>query len=210
MNMAMRLRLAWFTMRFDIADIPVRLIGRGVRCQTAASVPEAPDVLVDMLTGTGSELIEYARRFPAARIIAVDMNPAILEVVRERFSQTGFKNLETITSDACDVPLPACFADAVNISFGLHETGRPVRGLILGECCRILKPRGYLVVSDYREVKGLLRSMILRLYLLLFEPRWIKEIFHGGLERQVEDSGFQLVRVRTDLPMTRLIVARKE
>ena len=41
------------------------------------------------------------------------------------------------------------------------------------------------------------------------EPRWVRELFDGGLERQVADAGFVIEKVRTDLPMTQLILARK-
>lgn len=209
MSLRTRLRMARFTLRSDIVDVPVRLFARSVRAETAALLEEPPGLLVDVLTGTGSVLPEYARRFPQARIVAVDLDSDILELARQRMCEAGFEGLELLADDARDMRLPACVADAVNISFGLHENNWTIRSLILGECCRILKPGGLLVVADYREARGIVRSAIFRLYLLLTEPRWVNEIFYGGLERQVEDAGFEVLKVRDDLPMTRLVLARK-
>ena len=209
MNTGTRLRLAWFTAKSDIVDIPVHVFGRWVRAETAAAVEGSPGVILDVCTGTGSVLLEYASRFPGARIVAVDFEQEILDVARARLENRGFENLETIAADAREIPAPTCSVDVANISFGLHENKRPDRSLILGECFRVLRPGGSLVVSDYREVEGLVRSTLQRLYLLAFEPRWVDELFHGGLEREVAGAGFAIESARADLPLTRLIVARR-
>jgi len=77
------------------------------------------------------------------------------------------------------------------------------------ECLRVLEPGGRLVVTDYREAGGIVGSALMRLYLAMFEPRWVPEIFSGGLEREIEAAGFELETVRLDLPLTRLVVALK-
>lgn len=209
MKIETRLRLAWFTVKSDIVDIPVRVFGRRVRAETAAAVEGSPGVILDVCTGTGSILLEYAGRFPGARIVAVDFEQDILDVARARLEDRGFTNLETIAADARQIPAPACSVDVANISFGLHENKRPDRGLILGECRRVLRPGGLLVVSDYREVEGLAGSFLMRLYLLAVEPRWVHEIFRGGLGSEVRGAGFVIESTRLDLPLTQLVVARK-
>ena len=74
---------------------------------------------------------------------------------------------------------------------------------------RILLPGGRLVVTDYREARSTSSALLMRVFLFLFEPRWMEELFHGGLECQVESARFVIETVRLDLPLTRLIVARK-
>lgn len=205
--------LAWYTVKSDIADVPLHLFGRRVRAETAAAAGDAygdaPEVLLDVCTGTGSVLFEYARRFPGVEIIVFDRDRGLLELVRRRLGKAGCDNVRTIESDAREMPLAASSVDVVNISFGLHESTRLDRGLILGECFRVLRPGGLLVVSDYREADSRAGSVLLRLYMLAAEPRWVPEIFAGGLEREIEAAGFEIERTRTDLPLTRLVIARR-
>jgi ubiquinone/menaquinone biosynthesis C-methylase UbiE len=203
-----RLALARYTLDIDIVEVALRLVGRNVRRDTALAADGSPSVIIDLLTGTGAVLPFYARRFPEARIIAVDLDPRLLGLVKKRLQDSASFSLETIDGDARDLPLAASIADLVNISFGLHELKKRDRCLVLGEACRVLKPGGQLIVADYRRVRGIIR-LASWLYFLVFEPRWVRELFDGGLERQVADAGFVIEKVRTDLPMTQLILARK-
>jgi len=209
LNRRERLELVLLTVRSDIADLALRLVGPRVRRETAAVVSETPSLIVDICTGTGSVLVEYARRFPSSRIVAVDRDPRALALVARRLSESGCFNLETVACEADSLPFVDGTVGLANISFGLHENERDSRGSILLECLRVLEPGGRLVVTDYREAGGIVGSALMRLYLAMFEPRWVPEIFSGGLEREIEAAGFELETVRLDLPLTRLVVALK-
>ena len=209
MNIFERLSLVTYTLKSDIVSIPLRLFGGEVRREiTRAATPE-PDVIVDLLTGTGSMVLLYASRFPQARIVTVDRDPRILRFASRRVESATGKRIETLAGDARDITMPAGSADLVNISYGLHELKRMDRSMVLGEACRLLMPEGQLLVADYREVKGIVRRLVMRLYFYFSEPCWVRELFYGGLVRQVADAGFEIVKVRRDLPLTQLIEARK-
>ncbi len=203
-----RALLARYTLTNDIADLALRLVGPRVRSQVAAAAPPLTGTVVDLLSGTGSALLEYARRFPGARLVAVDLDPRLLRLVAARLSLAGHEGLETREADAREVPLPAEVADVVNISFGLHELNRRDRECVLGEAARLLRPGGTLLVCDYGEVSGLAR-LPAAVYFKLLEPRWIGELFRGGLEDLVRAAGFEVVSVRRDIPLSQLIVATK-
>ena len=209
LNRRERLELIILTVRSDIADLALRLVGPRVRRETAAAVSETPELIVDICTGTGSVLIEYARRFPTSRIVAVDRDPRALALVGRRLRESGCFNLETVAGEADSLPFVDGTVDLANISFGLHENESHSRGRILSECFRVLKPGGCLVVTDYREASGTVGAVLMRLYLAFFEPRWVHEIFNGGLEREIEAAGFEIESVRSDLPLTTMVVARK-
>jgi ubiquinone/menaquinone biosynthesis C-methylase UbiE len=209
MSIFERLLLVGYTLKSDIVSIPLRLFGGEVRREiTRAAVPE-PQVIVDLLTGTGSMVLLYAGRFPDARIVTVDLDPRILRFASRRVESSTGKRIETMVADAREIKMPAGSADLVNISYGLHELKRMDRSMVLGEACRLLEPEGQLLVADYREVEGIGRRLLLRLYFYFSEPCWVCELFYGGLVRQVADAGFEIVKVRRDLPLTQLIEARK-
>jgi ubiquinone/menaquinone biosynthesis C-methylase UbiE len=203
------LEFAVLTIKSDIADLALRLFGPQVRRETAMAAEDHPEIIVDICTGTGSELLEYARRFPSSRVIAVDRDPRALALVEKRLRQSGFMYLETVVGEAEALPLADGTVDLANISFGLHENERPARWLILYECYRVLRPGGRLVVTDYREASGRVAAALMRAYLAFFEPPWVPELFSGGLESEIEGAGFEIEKARADLPLTRLVVALK-
>lgn len=205
-----RLKLAVLTFRSDIADLLVRLLGRSTRREVAASVTGEPARLVDMCTGTGSALKEFAARFPKCAITTIDRDPELLRLVGLRLAGAGIRNVATVTADARDTPIPSGSVDVVSISFGLHENPRPDRERILAECLRILKGGGLLLVCEYREASGPIGRFLMRLFFLVFEPPWISEVLGEGLVGEVNGVGFNPVCVRCDLPATRLILAEKE
>lgn len=204
----MYIQLTKATLRSDIADLALRLVAPGARKETVRSA--GPSVfIVDLCTGTGSVLVEYARRNPNSRIVAVDSDPEILKLVRGRLENSEFSNIEYIVADAADVPIESGSCDLVNISFGLHENNRKKRIEILRESYRILNSSGRIVVTDYREVTSICSSFIMRVFLKLFEPPWINELFEEGLTHELEEAGFNIEKVADDLPLTRLITAVK-
>jgi len=209
MDLRTRVDMFSYMLSNDIVELLLRLAGRDVRSEIAGSASGSPAVIIDELTGIGAMLPRYAKRFPEARIIAIDLDAGMLECLQKHTERAGPEGVEFLPADARELPLAAGSADLVNISYGLHELNWLDRELVLGEACRILKPGGELVVADYRAGRGLVRRALTSIYFRLAEPRWIREIFDGGLQRQVEDAGFEIRRVTADLPVTQLVVARK-
>ncbi len=209
MGIRERVAILRYTLRNDAVEILLRLAGRDVRSEIAGAATGSPDVIIDELTGTGAILPLYSRRFPSARIITVDLDPAQLAVVRAGLRRRGLEGVEFLAADARDLPLPAAAADLVSISYGLHELKWLDRELVLGEASRVLRPGGELVVADFREARRLFARMLMGVYMRIFEPRWVRELYGGGLRKQVVDAGFDVREVRTDLPFTQLILAGK-
>lgn len=202
------LRLLSVTARSDIVEVPLRLFSPRVRAETVAMVEGEPELIVDLFTGAGSVLLEYARRFPRARIITVDKDLRALSVAEKRLAEAGYVDLEALAADARNLPLSDAEADLVNISFGLHEVPSSERRRILAECFRVLGGGGQLIVTDYAKVEGK-GAALMWPYFRLFEPPWIGEILGGELEREVEATGFEVDEVRLDVSLARIIRARR-
>jgi ubiquinone/menaquinone biosynthesis C-methylase UbiE len=203
------LALAFYTLRNDIVELVVRVAAPELRRAIVGCAQGSPDVILDVLTGAGTMTELYSHRFPAARVIAVDLDSRLLRFLARRAMRRGLRNIEFLDADARELPLAAGTADLVNITFGLHELKWLDRELVLGEACRVMRPGGQLIVADYRQPSNPAGLVLMKGWFRLFEPRWVHELFSGGLEKQVADAGFGIVSVTTDMPVAQLILARK-
>lgn len=106
-----------------------------------ALVPAAPEArALDAGTGAGALAIALA---PLVReVVAVDVEPALLEEARRRAPP----NVQLVQADAAALPFPdASFALAGTLRT-LHHVPRPE--LVLGELARVTAPGGLLLVAD--------------------------------------------------------------
>jgi SAM-dependent methyltransferase len=99
----------------------------------------APSTVLETAAGTGIVTQALRRRLPgAARIIATDLNPPMLEVARRKFGEG--EGVEFQTADAQSLPFNDNAFDAVVCQFGIMFF--PDRVGSFREALRVLKPRG--------------------------------------------------------------------
>jgi adenine-specific DNA-methyltransferase len=68
---------------------------------------EAFDTIVDCGAGTGRFTIAAARRFPKARVVAVEQNPELIALLRQRLSEFGLnKRVSVVEGDFREVDIP--------------------------------------------------------------------------------------------------------
>jgi ubiquinone/menaquinone biosynthesis methyltransferase len=131
---------------------------------------------VDLACGTGDVTLELARRFPAGRIIGVDLTPAMIEVARVRCpqSQISFR-----AADMCRTDIADGWADVVTGSYALRNA--PLLNDALREVRRILKPGGYAAFLDFAKPSSRWRQA-LQFPLLRFWGGFWGIVIHGGPE----------------------------
>jgi SAM-dependent methyltransferase len=107
--------------------------------------PRADGTFVDLGCGPGVLLGHLRQRYAAARVIGVEMQPAMLDAARTVAADSG---AEIVEADlAAEVPLPDGIADMVTAIHVLHEIPRPMQ--FLATLRRLLKPGGVLVLYDW-------------------------------------------------------------
>ncbi len=100
-------------------------------------------VVVDFGAGTGIFSIELARRRPDLKVIALDEQPEMLELLKAKPLARQLGNIEPMLADRIDsIKGIADRVLAINV---LHEVGDEA----LREMSQLLKPQGSLLIIDW-------------------------------------------------------------
>ncbi len=114
--------------------------------------PKPGQVILDVAGGTGDIAMRCAERTAGqARIIVCDINPAMLQVGRDRAVDRGLLDekagLEWLTGNAESLPVASRSVDTVSIAFGLRNVTRI--DAALAEFARVLKPGGRFFCMEF-------------------------------------------------------------
>ena len=106
--------------------------------------------VLDIAGGTGDLALAFARRVgPHGQVVHTDINEAMLRTGRDRLLDAGVV-LPTLVCDAEQLPFADAQFDLVSVAFGLRNMTHKERAL--AEMCRVLKPRGKLLVLEFSKV----------------------------------------------------------
>ena len=114
-----------------------------------ASLPlDADDVVADIGAGTGYFSFRIAERLSRGKVLAVDIQQEMLDIIEARKKQGAPANVEPVLGTVQDPRLPEAGVDLVLIVDAYHEFSHPRE---MGEAiARALKPGGLLVLIEYR------------------------------------------------------------
>lgn len=98
--------------------------------------------ILEVGPGDGGFLPDLSRRF--SHVIALDNNPAMLDMARQTCEQAGLDNVELRLADALSEQ-PAC-ADCVVLNMVLHHFATPERAM--QQLSQLLFPGGSLLITD--------------------------------------------------------------
>ncbi len=108
------------------------------------------DQVLDIAGGTGDLSLAFSRKVGSTgTVVHTDINEAMLNVGRDRLINLGVV-LPTLVCDAEALPFPDNHFDLVSVAFGLRNMTH--KDEALKEMCRVLKPRGRLLVLEFSKV----------------------------------------------------------
>ena len=114
------------------------------------------DQVLDIAGGTGDLSLAFSRKVGSTgSVVHTDINEAMLRVGRDRLINLGVV-LPTLVCDAEALPFPDNHFDLVSVAFGLRNMTH--KDEALKEMCRVLKPRGRLLVLEFSQVAKPLRK----------------------------------------------------
>ena len=106
-------------------------------------------VVADIGAGVGYMSLRMARRVgPSGKVYANDLQPPMLDLLRQNAAKAGIGNIVTVVGDVVDPKLPANTMDLVLLVDVYHEFSQPQQ--MLRKIREILKPDGRLVLLEYR------------------------------------------------------------
>jgi 2-polyprenyl-3-methyl-5-hydroxy-6-metoxy-1,4-benzoquinol methylase len=134
----------------DHADNPA--LGRVVDAVVAASRPGPGMTVVDLGAGSGQLSIPFARQ--AARVVAIDISQAMIELLRTNAQTAGLTNIETRVGPIESIQLPGGSVDLVVSNYALHHLRDPDKALAIKAAAGWLRPGGRVVVGDMMFGRG--------------------------------------------------------
>lgn len=144
--------------------------------------------------------IELARDLPAAKVIGIDGDPAVLRRARAKAAAVGVE-LELHEALADAIPLADCSVDCVVSTLVFHHLPAEVKRDALVEARRVLAPGGRLLICDVGRPQDPAMRAVFFLVQLLDGFETTRENVNGRLPQIVAESGFSdvaiLRRVRT-------------
>jgi len=173
--------------------------------------------LVDVAGGTGDiafrVLDRLERRGGPEEIVVCDVNPAMLEVGRDRAIDAGRLNdVDWLCADAEALPLAERSFDAYTIAFGIRNVTRIERAL--AEARRVLRPGGRFLCLEFSSVRAPVLDRLYEAYSFSVLP-WLGTWVAGDADayrylaesirrfpdqatfaRMIEDAGLERVSVR--------------
>jgi len=110
--------------------------------------PSPGERILEIGCGTGHCLAALAAAVaPRGRVIGIDLSTKMLKTSRAYLVRKGrTRGVSLVCADAAQLPIPDGFMDAVLMSFTLELFDTPDIPRLLGECRRILRPGGRIVV----------------------------------------------------------------
>src|SRR5688572_15924588 len=105
----------------------------------------AAPTIIDLGIGTAALAERCLAIRPDARLIGMDIDPAMLDAARVRL--TGASRVELVTANFLEAPIPLC--DAMVACIALHHVRVPEhKRAFYQSCARALRPGGLLISAD--------------------------------------------------------------
>jgi protein-L-isoaspartate O-methyltransferase len=126
-----------------------RLFGTQERVLDRAGVAPGMHAL-EVGPGPGMYTVALAKRVASSgedgRVTCVEIQPQMIEMLRERLRAAEVRNVEVIQGDGQRIPLPDGTFDLIFLADVVGEI--PDKPTFFSECTRVLKPGGILAVTE--------------------------------------------------------------
>jgi SAM-dependent methyltransferase len=154
------------------------------------------DTVADIGAGTGFFTFQLAPLVPQGRVLAVDIQPEMIEELKQRQAKNGLLNVETVLGTTSNPHLPDGAVDIVLIVDAYHEFDKPREmGLAIRKALR--PGTGRLALVEYRAEDPDVP----------IKP--IHKMTVAQARKEMTAIGLEFVDVRETLPQQHLLLFRR-
>ncbi|MDX1741170.1 MAG: class I SAM-dependent methyltransferase [Rhodothermales bacterium] len=171
----------------DIAEFPDRLL--------SALELKPADVVADIGAGTGFYTFRIASLVPHGRVLAVDIQPAMLQELRLRATENGVRNIDVIEGAEDDPRLPPNSVDLALIVGSYHEFYHPYEMMV--KIVEALVPGGKVALVEYRGEDDTLPLPA------------IHRLSEEQARKEMEFVGLKWAATKRELPQQHLLIFEK-
>lgn len=157
---------------------------------------EEDDVVADIGAGSGYFTLRLSRRVPKGKVLAVDIQPEMLEMIQEKMREYDLNNVETVLGKIDNPALPEDEVDLVLMVDAYHEFSHPremMEGIVAS-----LAPGGRVVLAEYRDEDPS----------VMIKPR--HKMSEAQVVKEMEAVGLSLIVNKDALPQQHLLFFGKE
>lgn len=138
---------------------------------------QADHVVADIGAGSGYFSFRIAAKVPDGRVLAVDIQQEMLDLIDQQQAQRGVSNIEGVLGEIDDPKLPAESIDAAIMVDAYHEFSHPFE--MMAGITQALRPGGRVFLLEYR---GEDPDVPIRPLHKMTEEQVVKELSIFGLE----------------------------
>jgi ubiquinone/menaquinone biosynthesis C-methylase UbiE len=147
------------------------------------------EVVLDIGAGTGRFSLAVAKQLRTGKVICLDLSEEMLQHLRQKAEKEGLHDrIQILHGEAAASGLENESVDFVMCNSVFHELSSP--DSVLAEMLRVLKPNGWVLVTDFRDTK------ISRLICRSHHEGAHGPFSIGRLETLLAEAGLKNVKVR--------------
>jgi protein-L-isoaspartate O-methyltransferase len=152
---------------------------------------KSTDVVADIGAGTGYISQLLARQVPEGKVLSVDIQPEMIDLLKQRIKKSKITNIQTQLGTEQSPELPAASIDLAIMVDAYHEFSYP-HEMMVG-IFAALKPGGRVVLAEYRGE----------------DPQVFIKPHHKTTQKQIQSEmkavGLKLIKNESVLPQQHLL-----
>lgn len=154
------------------------------------------DVVADIGAGSGYFTFRMSPLVPQGKVLAVDIQSEMLELIRKKQATQRVENVQTILGTVEDPRLPQDSVDWVLLVDAYHEFSHPYE--MMSHIADALAPEGKVALVEYRAEDPE----------IMIKPK--HKMTEDQAVREMEKVGLELVENKDPLPQQHLMIFQKK